>query len=383
MGPLKVAVVGAGIAGLSAAHDLLASGAEVTVLERAPRAGGVIVTDHPAAGWVVEGGPDSVLAADAAVPALAAELGIADRLIGQTARGSLVWNGSTLSPLAEGDAARMLGIETSASEVATGFRSFAGGMQQLVDALVARLGPAVRYRAGVTSLGKLRSGGRYVLSTNGGPALEVDAVVVALPTHHAARLLDGLDRELPGRLREIRYFPSLTVSLAYRRDQIGAPLEGTGFVVQPGGGISLARLSPAWQNALFRLAAAVGRFTSRIALRACTYSSRKFAGRAPPGHALLRAFLLPVRNPARVAHRELARILDVTGEPLWTRVFDWPRGLPRPGGDHAARLAGIRERLTRFPGLALAGAGYEAPSVSACVRSGRQAARSVLGGGAG
>lgn len=378
MGRLRVAVVGAGIAGLSAAYDLLQAGAEVTVLEAEPRAGGVIVTDHPAPGWVVEGGPDSVLAGDAAVPGLATELGIADRLIGQTARGSSVWNGAALRPLADGEAAKLLGIEASGPEIATGFRSFAGGMQELVDALVDRVGPAIRHRIRATSLRPAGGRGRYLIEANGEPAIEADAAVVAVPAYHAARLLAALDGDVARALDDIRYFPSLTVSLAYRRDQIGAALDGTGFVVQPGGGVDLNRLSRRVQHALFRLAALAGRFTSRIALRACTYSSSKFAGRAPAGHVLLRAFLLPVRNPAAIAHRGLARILGVAGEPLWARVFDWPRGLPRPGGDHPARIAGIRERLSRFPGLALAGAGYEAPSVSACVRSGRQAARSVL-----
>ena len=53
-------VVGAGIAGLAAAWELLREGAkfDVTILESERRAGGVIVTER-VDGFVVEGGPDA------------------------------------------------------------------------------------------------------------------------------------------------------------------------------------------------------------------------------------------------------------------------------------------------------------------------------------
>ncbi len=371
----QVVVVGAGIAGLAAAYELHRAGAEVLVLESEARAGGVIVSEHPAPGWVVEGGPDSVVAADPVVPTLAAELGVGDRLVGQTAAGSSLWDGSTLAPLSEGEAARLLGIEAGKSDLAAGFRTFAGGMEELVAALLNVVGTAVHYRVGVTSLHP--EGTRYRLSATGGTSVAADGVVLAIPAYQAARLVRGIDREVAAALEEIRYWPSLTVSLAYRQEQLGRPLEGTGFVVQPG--IDLAKLPSRVRQPLFGIAVALTRLAGVVsALRACTYSSNKFAGRAPAGHALLRAFLLPVERPEGVAHEGLAAILGVTGEPLWTRVHSWPRGLPRPGGDHAARLAAIRERLARHAPLALAGAGYEAPSVSACVRSGRAAGREIL-----
>ncbi len=346
---MTVAVVGAGVTGLAAAYELVRAGAEVVVLESERRPGGVIVTDHPAPGWVVEGGPDSVLAADPVIPAIAKELGIADRLVGQSASGSFLWNGSALSLLSEGEAAKLLGIEASITDLAPGFTTFAGGMQELVDALMKVVGHTVRYRVGVTSLHPAQ--GAYRLSATGGTSLVSEAVIVTLPTYAAARLMRGIDGEVADLLQEIRYLPSLSVSLAYRRDQIGAGLDGTGFVVQPG---------------------------VELALRACTFSSNKFAGRAPAGHVLVRAFLMPVERPERVAHECLAPILPITGAPLWARVFEWPKGLPRPGGNHRARLQEIGDRLAAHRGLVLAGAGLEAPSVSACVASGRKAARRVL-----
>jgi oxygen-dependent protoporphyrinogen oxidase len=93
----------------------------------------------------------------------------------------------------------------------------------------------------------------------------------------------------------------------------------------------------------------------------------------------VRAFVGPVEgDPAALAHAELAAILGVTGSPLWSRAFHWVRALPRYKPEHARRLAAVRERLDRFAPLALAGAGFDGAGVSACVKSGREAARRML-----
>src|SRR5688500_3541116 len=77
---LDVAVVGGGISGLAAAYELQRRGLNVCVLEAAARAGGVICTER-FDGWVVDGGPDSILVQKPAAVALCRELGIADRLV--------------------------------------------------------------------------------------------------------------------------------------------------------------------------------------------------------------------------------------------------------------------------------------------------------------
>lgn len=346
---MTIAVVGAGLAGLSAAYELVQAGAEVIVLESERRAGGVIVTERPD-GFVVEGGPDGFLAVEPEIPALAGELGIAARLVRPTAHGSALWTGSALRPLDEGEAAALLGIQARAEDLLAGHLSFAGGMAELVEALAGRIGALLRTGMGVAGLAPSRTG--YRLSVTGGSVVEAEGVVVALPAPAAARLLLGTGVPGAPALGEVPYRPSLTVSLAYERRQVAGPLEGTGFVVRPG-----------TSDALF----------------ACSFASSKFPNRAPAGHVLLRAFLArDDRDPAGLAHRSLAPILAISGEPLWGRVFYWPRGLPQYPPGHAARVAKARERLAALPPLALAGAGFDGPGVSACVRSGRAAAREIL-----
>jgi oxygen-dependent protoporphyrinogen oxidase len=360
-----VAVAGAGFAGLSAAWELSRGGATVVVLDAARRPGGVVVTERPGGkeGFVVEGGPDGFLAAEPDIQELAREIGSGGRLVDQLASGSSLWTGRRLEPLAEGQAAALLGIQLPsgvgaqhAAPLQCGFRSFATGMADLVEALVARVGPpigSIRPAQGVTGLGPAARGWR--LSLSGGSTLEAEAVILALPAWIAARLVAAAGVPAARHLDEVIYYPTTTVSLAYREDQLAAPLAGTGFVSAP----ELAE--------------------SGAALRACSYSWLKYPGRAPPGHALLRAFVGPVDgDPAGAAHGELARILGISGSPLWSRAFHWPRGLPRYKPGHAAHVAAVRERLARLPPLAIAGAGFDGAGVSACVKSGRAAARGIL-----
>ena len=317
------------------------------MLESERRAGGIIVTEQME-DFVIEGGPDGFLAGEPELPALAAELGIADRVIDQQSRGTALWNGTELAPLDEGRAAALLGIDATKAEVAAGFRSFAGGMAEPVAALMERLAGKVRVAQGVAGLVPLKNG--WHVAVTGGSAHDGDAVILALPAYSAGRLLEAVGAGHARTLAETHYLPSITVSLAYRDSQLSRPLKGAGFVVE-----------------------------SPEHIRAGTFSSLKFPGRAPRGHVLLRAYLPPQDgDPASVAHAQLAKILGIRGAALWSRVFYWHRGLPRYRPHHAEQVAAIRKRLRRLPPLAIAGAGYDGAGVSACLRSGRAAAKELL-----
>jgi oxygen-dependent protoporphyrinogen oxidase len=83
---MRIAIVGAGITGLSAALALQtarAQGAAVDYIlfESAPRVGGSMFSER-VDGCLVEGGPDSFLTEKPWAAMLCRELGIADRLIG-------------------------------------------------------------------------------------------------------------------------------------------------------------------------------------------------------------------------------------------------------------------------------------------------------------
>src|SRR2546427_10371926 len=109
MSGLRVIVAGAGVGGLACAHRLLAQSRErgipleLTGLEAAPRAGGVIVTDH-VDGCVIEGGPDCFVSDKPWGIDLCRSAGLADDIVGTspTHRRSFVFLRGRLHPIPEG-----------------------------------------------------------------------------------------------------------------------------------------------------------------------------------------------------------------------------------------------------------------------------------------
>ena len=112
----EVVIIGGGIAGLAAAWELRERGVPALVLERSTRAGGVIVTERRD-GYVIDGGPDSLLAQKTAGVELCRELGIADRLVPTLPpRTAFVLRAGQLVPLPQGS---FLGLPTEAGPFVT------------------------------------------------------------------------------------------------------------------------------------------------------------------------------------------------------------------------------------------------------------------------
>ena len=242
------------------------------------------------------------------------------------------------------------------------FASFRHGMQTLVDALADRLpSGTVHLQTPVRSVRRHAENRRWIVSPQGGPDLEADALCLALTAPAAARLLSGLDPELATGLREISYASSAIVTLAYDRADIAHPLNGMGFVV------------PA---------------VEQRNLIACSFSSVKFADRAPPGRVLLRAFvggamqqeqaLWPDARLQDAVCGDLRQLLGLTGKPTLCRVSRHPSAMPQYHVGHLERVERLEAAARRWPGLALAGNTWHGVGVPDCVRSGSDAARDMV-----
>ena len=77
----SIAVLGAGITGLTAAFRLAQRGHRVRLFESSSRVGGAIRTEITPDGWLVESGPNSVLTGEPALTALLAELDLTSSLL--------------------------------------------------------------------------------------------------------------------------------------------------------------------------------------------------------------------------------------------------------------------------------------------------------------
>ena len=87
---VNITIVGAGIAGLSAAFELQQSGFEVMLLEGSERLGGKILTSE-IEGFNIDAGPDSFLTRDPEMRELCFSLGVGDELVAPTGKPAKVW----------------------------------------------------------------------------------------------------------------------------------------------------------------------------------------------------------------------------------------------------------------------------------------------------
>lgn len=250
------------------------------------------------------------------------------------------------------------------------FLSFDRGMQVLTDTLQQRISgqTSIHLNTTVDSITPERAvtdgepAPKWKLTSNGNETFFADAICLALPAYASSRLISQIDRQLAAELAGISYASSATINLGYKRDDIPYPLDGFGFVVP-----SIEKRS----------------------LIACTFSSVKFAGRAPDGRALLRAFVGGALQPellglsrAEMLARVLADLRDLLGierAPIFAEVTKWYRSMPQYHVGHLERVKRIEERVAALPGLVLAGNAYSGLGIPDCIRTGEAAADDILG----
>jgi oxygen-dependent protoporphyrinogen oxidase len=119
-----------------------------------------------------------------------------------------------------------------------------------------------------------------------------------------------------------------------------------------------------------------------------TLSSNKWAGRAPEGMVLLRAFV-PARlgplghQPDEVLVPAVAEhvraVMGVRGAPVLTRVTRWTDVMPTYTVGHPARAAQVDAALGGRRGWAVAGSALHGVGVPECIADGQRAAREALG----
>jgi oxygen-dependent protoporphyrinogen oxidase len=262
------------------------------------------------------------------------------------------------------------------------FLSFRTGLADLTDAVVADL-PAENLRTGLAVAamtsepagvsGALRAKTlepagthaaaaagdhpRYRLRLSNGTERVVDAVVLAGPAFAAADLLREIDPSAAADLAAIAYVSTATVSLAYRRADVARPLHGFGFVVPR---------------------------AEERGIMAGTFSSLKFSGRAPADGVLVRAFVgragreetagLPDDALVKLVRDELASIVGLRAEPLFTRIFRWPRGMPQYRVGHRRLIDGVETAIADLPGIEIAGGYLHGIGIGDCIREGAVAA---------
>ncbi len=370
---IDIAIVGGGIAGLSAAYELTTRGLTVRLFEASDRVGGVISTER-VNGWVIDGGPDSILVQKPAAVSLCRELGIADQLVPTlTPRTAYVLRDGALHPIVEGS---FLGFPLSAAAfMRSSLFTIGGKLRMAAEAVLPRgggdedesIGAFVRRRFGEEAaefladplLAGIHAGDADRLSMQALFPRLIDAerrtgsVIRAFRALQTKPAPQGAFVSLPGGTGEL--VEALTraigpdiityasrVTELHREGRYVVECSGTRYrahaVILAVPAYIAGSLLGSFDTRLAGLCAAVPYASTatvalgyrstqirrpmrgtgfvvprreRTPLLAATWVSSKWAGRAPEGHVLLRGFLGGGRDPHRTEGSDAELIATV------------------------------------------------------------------------
>jgi len=463
----KVAIIGAGITGLTAAYELSKAkipDVEIKVFEKNNQAGGVFATEH-IDGFLIEGGPDSFEIYKPAPLELAKELGMEDEVIDaneelhvnyiyingklqQIPKGLLGLVPQNLLSLAfcpylslgakiragmelfippitlddrdisiaefyqrrfgrevfenmaealfgsiyacipetislkacwprgmelekqygsllRGMLARRREVKKSSqsfAKAASIFKSFKNGMYSLIERLLQKLPEGmIEYSCEVKTIHYDRDSRKYRIIFKNEVIYEADALVIATsPSYATANILKELDRGISDMLLRTPFASSATVSLAYRKSEFNHSLNGFGILVPR---------------------------KEKTTVKASTWCSTKFPGRAPEDGVLIRCFVGNAQEETIVyksdeeildaVFRDLEKMMGVTAKPLFYRIYRWYNAMPQYTLGHKDRVKFIEEREKLYPGLCLVGNAYRGLGIGDCINEGRRA-RSII-----
>jgi len=240
------------------------------------------------------------------------------------------------------------------------FLTFKKGLSTLIDALTIRLRD-IEWISGqpVTAVTHTEDGIQVRMGDE--DAKQFDAVIVAAPNYEAAAMIKPLAAERA--LIDIPYASVANVAFAYRRSEVIAAMNGSGFVVPRGEGLTIT---------------------------ACTWTSVKWLHTSPDDIALVRCYVgrqgddrgvvLSDEEMIAKVREDLHRTMGITAKPLFVESARWGRSMPQYTVGHLERLAQYREKLQEaLPGVFLAGSGYQGVGLPDCIAQGKQAAVEVLG----
>lgn len=217
--------------------------------------------------------------------------------------------------------------------------SFRGGLFTLIETLEENLGASIVRSCAVKKLlpGNSR---KYRLITDVGDA-EFDNVILAVPSYHAAKILEVLSPPLSRELNRIPYASLAVVCHGYRREDIDHPVDGFGFLVP---------------------------FNQRLEILGSIWTSVIFPEQAPDGQVLFRTMLGGARHSeivsqstdrlVDIAHRALSAVIGLKKLPVFLKVIPWKEAIPQYTIGHKERMAVIEKELKVLGNLYLAGNAY-------------------------
>lgn len=173
------------------------------------------------------------------------------------------------------------------------------------------------------------------------------------------KILKKLDEECP--FNEIPYAGVVILAMAFKKEDVGHPLDGFGFLI------------PQIYNK---------------ALLGCLFSSSLFDGRAPEGYVLLTAFLGGALHPEvlnlneneilEYTLKELQPILKIKSKPEFYLMKKWERAIPQYNIGHKKFIDWAENFQKRFKNIYISGNLLYGISVADCITNSTGMAKEIL-----
>jgi protoporphyrinogen/coproporphyrinogen III oxidase len=238
--------------------------------------------------------------------------------------------------------------------------SFRRGVGSLGDGLARKLGECVRLGAEVVSV---KRGDDYEVcfkQNERSDTLRAAAVVIATPAYTASHLVASISSALAHTLSGIAYAPVAVVASGYYKQQISLALEGFGFLIPR---------------------------SEKVRTLGTVWTSSLFPGRAPAGSVAITSFIGGATDPkiidhtdseiAAIVQAENAHILGISGLPISTAVWKYPKALPQYNLGHGHIVEAVRDGERANAGLFFCGNYLEGPALGKCVETGNQTAQAI------
>lgn len=244
--------------------------------------------------------------------------------------------------------------------------SFLDGMQILPKAIAKHLGNKVKFQSEVTSIKKI-PGGFQIAYTHDGDLQIVDCnkIISTVPAYIASNLFAPFDDGLTKHLNEIYYPPVLVLYLAYKKENIGQPLDGFGFLIPSKEKKSF--LGAIWSSVIF--------------------PGRIINDQRGDEKEVFTLFVGGARNPEigsidkeiliGKVKKEFEQIMKISGEPVFQTYKYWTKAIPQYNIGYIEYEKYFNEFERMNPGLFLSGNYRGGISVGDCIKNAKEVAEKL------
>ncbi len=242
--------------------------------------------------------------------------------------------------------------EEKSKQIARMF-SFINGMQSFPKAIANKLGEKVKTFCEVIKIEKKENGFSVVYNnTNEITTVDCDIVILTLPAYVASNIVKDIDTILSNHLESIYYPPVMVLYLGYKKEDIGQPLDGFGYLIPQKENKSY--LGAIWSSAIFQ-------------------------NRAKEGYETFTLFVGGSRNPQifeldkdiiiKKVIDEFNDVMKIKSQPYYKSYKYWSKAIPQYNIGYIEHERYFDEFEEKNPGIIIRGNYRGGISVGDCVKN--------------